>query len=51
LEEGACEPLLCSLGSQTSATLKENGLTVGIEAKTPSLEAMVDSLVAKFGRS
>ncbi|MDC0157919.1 uroporphyrinogen-III synthase, partial [Verrucomicrobia bacterium] len=51
LEEGASEPLLCSMGSQTSATLVENGLTVGIEAQTPSLEAMVDSLVAKFGRS
>ncbi|MAS79500.1 MAG: hypothetical protein CMI25_03720 [Opitutae bacterium] len=50
LEEGAGEPLLCSMGSQTSATLVENGLTVGIEAQTPSLEAMVDSLVAKFGR-
>ena len=50
LEEGASEPLLCSMGSQTSATLVENGLTVGIEAQTPSLEAMVDSLVAKFGR-
>jgi len=51
LEEGASEPLLCSMGSQTSATIVENGLTVGIEAQTPSLEAMVDSLVAKFGRS
>ena len=51
LEEGAREPLLCSMGAQTSATIEENGLTVGIEAENPSLEAMVDSLVSKFGRS
>jgi len=51
LDKEACVPLFCSMGAQTSATLKENGLTVGIEAETPSLEAMVDSLLAKFGRS
>ena len=51
LQQDAREPLLCSMGAQTSATIEENGLTVGIEAETPRLEAMVDSLVAKFGRS
>ncbi len=51
LDKEARVPLFCSMGAQTSATLKENGLTVGIEAETPSLEAMVDSLVMKFGRS
>ncbi|HAW99342.1 MAG TPA: uroporphyrinogen-III C-methyltransferase [Opitutae bacterium] len=51
LEDGATEPLLCSMGPQTSKTLRENGLKVGIEAETPSLEAVVDCLLKKFGRS
>jgi uroporphyrinogen III methyltransferase / synthase len=51
LDKEACVPLFCSMGAQTSATLKENGLPIGIEAESPSLEAMVESLVVKFGRS
>lgn len=51
LDKEACVPLFCSMGAQTSATLKENGLPVGIEAESPTLKAMVDSLVVKFGRS
>jgi uroporphyrinogen III methyltransferase/synthase len=49
LEDQARAPILCSLGAQTTATLKENGLSVGLEAETPSLESLVDSLVTKFG--
>ncbi|MBT3635725.1 MAG: uroporphyrinogen-III C-methyltransferase [Opitutae bacterium] len=51
LEKDARVPILCSFGAQTSATLKENGLSVDLEAETPSLDSLVDSLVAKFGRS
>jgi len=51
LAKDARVPVFCSMGAQTSATLKENGLTVGIEAETPSLEAMAEALLAKFGRN
>jgi uroporphyrinogen III methyltransferase / synthase len=51
LEDEARAPILCSLGAQTTSTLKENGLSVGLEAETPSLESLVDSLVTKFGRN
>ncbi len=51
LEKDARVPILCSFGAQTSATLKENGLCVGLEAETPSMDSMVDSLVDKFGGS
>ena len=49
LEKDALVPILCSFGPQTSATLKENGLPVGLEAQTPDIKAMIDSLVAKIG--
>ena len=51
LAKDARVPVFCSMGAQTSATLKENGLTVGIEAETPSLDSMVEALLAKFGRN
>ena len=51
LEGEARVPILCSLGAQTSSTLKENGLSVGLEAPTPNLDTLVDSLVVKFGRT
>lgn len=50
LAEGAREPLFCSMGKQTSETLRENDLEVGIEADTPTLDSMVKALLAKFGR-
>ena len=44
LEKDAKRPIFCS-GSQTSQTLKENDLTVDLEAGSSSLESMVDALV------
>lgn len=51
LSEGARIPLFCSMGRQTSETLRESELEVGIEAGSPSLESMIDALLAKFGRN
>lgn len=51
LDKEARVPIFCSMGAQTTTTLKENGLTVALEAETPSLESMAESLLAKFGRN
>ena len=45
LEKDAKRPIFCSMGPQTSQTLKENDLTVDLEAGSSSLESMVDALV------
>ena len=42
------KPIYCSFGTQTSETLQENELTVGIEAADSTLESMVESLVHYF---
>jgi uroporphyrinogen-III synthase len=44
----AVQPLLGSIGPQTSASLRHHGLPVDFEAKTPGLEALVDALVARL---
>jgi uroporphyrinogen-III synthase len=48
LSKEAKKPIYCSFGMQTSETLQENELTVGIEAADSTLESMVDSLVNYF---
>jgi len=48
LREGTRKPIHCSIGPITSESLKENGLSVDLEAPESSLEAVVDSLVEKF---
>ena len=45
LENSAIKPIFCSLGPQTSKTLKENELSVDLESEDSSLESMVDALV------
>ena len=47
--EGARKPIHCSIGPITSESLKENGLSVDLEASESSLEAVVETLVEKFG--
>jgi uroporphyrinogen-III synthase len=44
------QPLLGSIGPQTTATMKAAGLPVAFEAKTPGLEALVEALVKKLSR-
>ncbi len=48
LEKEAKRPLAGSIGPQTSETMKKLGMPVGFEAKTPSLDALVDALVQKL---
>ena len=48
LSKNAKKPIYCSFGTQTSETLQENELTVGIEAADSTLESMVESLVDYF---
>ena len=50
LSANAKKPLLGSIGAQTSATMKEAGLPVDFVAKEPSLDPLVDALVAKLSR-
>ena len=50
LHKGATIPLLCSLGSETSKTLRENDLCVGLEAENPNLDSLLEGLLKKFGR-
>ena len=50
LHKGATIPLLCSLGSETSKTLRENDLYVGLEAENPNLDSLLEGLLKKFGR-
>ncbi len=49
LSPTAVQPLYGSIGSQTSETLKQRGLSLDFEAKTPSLDALVEALVKKLG--
>lgn len=44
----ARRPLAGSIGPLTSETMKRVGMPIDFEAKTPSLEALVEALVAKF---
>lgn len=48
LGNGAVRPLAGSIGPQTSATMKQLGIPVDFEAKTPGLDALITALVKKL---
>jgi len=48
LEEGARKPIHCSIGPATSRTLRDNELSVDLEAPKASLSAVVDVLANHF---
>ncbi len=48
LADTAKKPLIGSIGKQTSETLKENKLPIAFEAKTPSLDALIEALIKKL---
>jgi uroporphyrinogen-III synthase len=48
LARGARRPLAGSIGPQTSATMRERGLPVDFEAKTPGFDGLLDALVSKL---
>jgi uroporphyrinogen-III synthase len=50
LAQDAKRPLAGSIGPQTSATMKQVGMPIDFEAKTPSLDALVEALVKKLGK-
>lgn len=48
LSDTATKPIAGSIGPQTSETMKKVGIPVGFEAKTPSLDALIEELVRKL---
>lgn len=50
LAQDAQRPLAGSIGPQTSETMKKAGMPVDFEAKTPSLDALVEAVVKKLAR-
>jgi uroporphyrinogen-III synthase len=48
LAKDAKRPLAGSIGPQTSETMKKVGMPIDFEAKTPSLDALVEALVKKL---
>jgi uroporphyrinogen-III synthase len=48
LAKNAARPLAGSIGPQTSETMKKVGMPVDFEAKTPSLDALVEALLKKL---
>jgi uroporphyrinogen-III synthase len=48
LAKDAKRPLAGSIGPQTSDTMKKTGMPIDFEAKTPSLDALVEALVKKL---
>jgi uroporphyrinogen-III synthase len=48
LAKDAQRPLAGSIGPQTSETMKKVGMPIDFEAKTPSLDALVEALVKKL---
>jgi len=50
-EKDARSPVFCSFGPQTSKTLEENELTVGLESAHPTLDDLCESLVKYFSKS
>lgn len=48
--KNAQRPLAGSIGPQTSETMKKVGMPVDFEAKTPSLDALVDALIKKLAK-
>ena len=51
LGKGARRPLAGSIGPQTSETMKKVGMPIDFEAANPSLDALVQALVAKLADS
>ena len=50
LGKGARNPIHCSIGPATSRTLRENELSVDLEAPKASLSAVVETLVDHFAQ-
>ena len=50
LAADAVRPIAGSIGTQTSETMKKVGMPIAFEAKTPSLDSLVDALVKKLGK-
>ncbi len=50
LAKDAKRPLAGSIGPQTSETMKKVGMPIDFEAKTPSLDALVEALVKRLAR-
>lgn len=50
LAKTATRPLAGSIGPQTSETMKKVGMPIDFEAKTPSLDALIEALVKKLSR-
>ena len=48
LDKNATRPIAGSIGPQTSETMKKIGMPIDFEAKTPSLDALVEALVKKL---
>ena len=48
LDQGAKRPLAGSIGPQTSETMKQAGMPIDFEARTPSLDALIEALVKKL---
>lgn len=48
LVSGATVPALASFGPQTSKTMQAANIPIAIEARTPSLDAIVDALIEHF---
>jgi len=50
LAPSARRPLAGSIGPQTSATMKQSGMPMDFEAKTPNLDALVDAAAKALAR-
>jgi uroporphyrinogen-III synthase len=50
LGKSARRPLAGSIGPQTSETMKKLGMPIDFEAKTPSLDALVEALTKKLSK-
>ena len=50
LAEGALRPKTVSIGKITSATMKELGMPVDLQAKDSSLDGMVEAVIQRFGK-
>jgi uroporphyrinogen-III synthase len=50
LAKDARKPIAGSIGRQTSETMKKVGIPVDFEAKTPSLDSLVEATVKKLAR-
>lgn len=50
LEAKAKKPLICSIGPLTSKTIQDAGLTVNMEAKSHSVDGIINALLEKLGK-